>query len=59
MNSITIKNLSSYRDHSAVSRVARFIANDEYHATRNKYGKEIIKIIKHGNTYTVIDKEKE
>lgn len=57
MRTITIKNLSTYTDHSAVARVALYMAGDLYNATRRKSGEEVVKIVKHGNTYTVTDKE--
>lgn len=57
MNTITIKNLSTYADYAAVARVARLMAGDEYYATHNDRGKEVIRIKKNRNTYTVLDKE--
>lgn len=57
MNTITVKNLSTFADHSALARVARLMAGDEYYATHDERGKEVVRITKRGNTYTVVDKE--
>lgn len=57
MNTITIKNLSTLSDFSAVARVAAFISGDSYSATHDWRDVEIVKIARRGNTYTVTDKE--
>lgn len=57
MNTITIKNLSTYSDYSAVARVAQFMTGDAYYATHDDNGNEVVRIIKRGNTFTVTDKE--
>lgn len=58
MNTITVKNLSTFYDCAAVARVARFMAGDIYDATHNKDGEEVVKIVRRGNTYTVTDYER-
>lgn len=57
MNTITIKNLSTLSDFSAVARVASFLAGDIHSATHDWREVEIVKIVQHGNTYIVTDKE--
>ena len=57
MNTITVKNLSTYADHAALARVARLMAGDEYYATHDGNGKEVVRITRRGNVYTVTDKE--
>lgn len=60
MNTITIKNLSTFTDYSAVARVAQLIAGDEYAATHDDSGREVARIKISGiskNIYTVYDKE--
>ena len=57
MNTITIKNLSTLSDFSAVARVASFMAGDSHTATHDWREVEIVKIARRGNTYTVTDKE--
>lgn len=57
MNTITIKNLSTLSDHSAVARVASLIAGNRHMATHDSYDVEIVKITRKGNTYTGTDKE--
>ena len=56
MNTITIKNLSTLSDFSAVARVASLMAGDSHSATHDWREVEIVKITR-GNTYTVTDKE--
>jgi len=55
MNTITIKNLSTFADYSAVARVARLMAGNKYYATHDEDGNEVIRITRSGNTYTVLD----
>ena len=57
MNTITIKNLSTFANYAAIDRVARLMAGDEYYATHDDNGNEVVCITKNGNTYTVFDKE--
>lgn len=57
MNTITIKNLSTYADSSAVSRVALLLAGANYRATHDSLGNEVVRIVHRGNTYTVVDNE--
>ena len=57
MNTITIKNLSTLSDFSAVARVASYLAGDAHSATHDWREAEIVKITQRGNTYTVTDKE--
>lgn len=57
MNTITIKNLSTLTDYSAVARVASFLAGDVHSATHDWREVEIVKIARRGNTITVTDKE--
>lgn len=57
MNTITVKNLSTLSDHSAVARVALLIAGDSHSATHDWREVEIVKITRRGNAYTVTDKE--
>lgn len=57
MNTITIKNLSTLSDFSAVARVASLMAGDNHLATHDWREVEIVKIVQHGITYTVTDKE--
>ena len=57
MNTITIKNLSTLPDFSAVARVASLMAGDSHSATHDWREVEIVKITRRGNTYTVTDKE--
>lgn len=57
MGTITIKNLSTYADHAALARVARLMAGDEYYATHDGAGKEVVRSTCKSNVYTVIDKE--
>ena len=57
MSTITIKNLSTLTDYSAVARVARFISGNRHLATHDWREVEIVKITRRGNTYTVTDKE--
>lgn len=57
MNTITIKNLSTYTDYSAIARVARLLAGDDYYATHDEHGNEVVRIVKCNNTYTVTDKD--
>ena len=58
MNTITVKNLSTFADYSAVARVARLMSGDEYYAT-HELGIEVVRITRSGNTYTVLNKDKE
>lgn len=58
MGSITVKNLSTLADHAALARVARLLAGDEYYAIHDSSGKEVVKITRRGDTYTVNDKER-
>lgn len=55
MNTITIKNLSTFADYSAVARAARLMAGNGYYATHDKDGNEVVRITRKGNTYTVLD----
>jgi len=55
MNTITVKNLSTFADYSAVARVARLMSGNEYYATHDEHGNEVIRITRSGNTYTVLD----
>lgn len=57
MKTMTIKNLSTFADYSAVARVARLMSGDEYYATHDERGNETVRITRSGNTYTVLDKE--
>lgn len=57
MNTITVKNLSTLTEYAAMARVVYLMAGDEYYATHDERGNEIVKITKRGNTYTVTDKE--
>lgn len=57
MNTITIKNLSTFTDFAAVGRVSRLLAGDEYYATHDERGNEVVKITRRGNVYTVVDRE--
>lgn len=58
MKTITIKNLSTFTDYAAVARVALFMAGDEYSATHDEDGNEVVcRITRNRNTYTVLDKE--
>ncbi len=57
MKTITVKNLSTFADYSAVARVARLMAGDEYYATHDERGNEEVRITRNGNSYTVLDKE--
>ncbi len=57
MNTISIKNLSTFADCSAVARVARLMSGNEYYATHDERGNEVIRITRSGNTYTVLDME--
>ena len=57
MNTITIKNLSTLSDFSAVARVASLMAGDNHSATHDWWEVVIVKITRRGNTYTVTDKE--
>lgn len=55
MGRITIINLSTFMDFSALARVACFMSGDEYAATHDEYGDEVARITRKGNTYTVLD----
>lgn len=57
MDTISIKNLSTFADYSAVARVARLMSGNEYYATHDESGNEVIRIVRSGNTYTVLDME--
>lgn len=57
MKTITIKNLSTFMDYTAVARVALFMTGDKYCATHDEDGNEVVRITHCGNTYTVLDKE--
>lgn len=57
MDTITVKNLSTFADHAALARVARFMAGYEYSATHDGTGEVVVKITCNGNIYTVYDKE--
>lgn len=57
MGNITVKNLSSFANYAALARVARLMAGDEYYATHDSSGKEVVRITCKGNVYTVCDKE--
>ncbi|WP_312938860.1 hypothetical protein [Oscillibacter sp.] len=57
MKTVTIRNLSSFADFSAIARVAFLISGDEYCATHDDRGNEAVRISRKGNTYTVLDKE--
>lgn len=56
MNTITIKNLSTYTDFAVLIRVAKLMAGDEHFSTHDGCGKEVVRIIHRGDTYTVVDK---
>lgn len=57
MNTITVKNLSTFIDSAALVRVAHLVAGDEYNAIHNSAGIKIVNISRKGNVYTVTDKE--
>jgi len=57
MKTVTIKNLSTFADYSAVARVARFMSGNAYYATHDENGNEVVRITRSGNTYTVLDME--
>lgn len=55
MNTITIKNLSTFIDSAALVRVAHFLAGDEYAAVHDANGGKAVKINRRRNTFTVTD----
>lgn len=55
MNTITVKNLSTFTDSAALSRVAQLIDGDKYYATHDCSGKQVVNIKRKGNVYTVTD----
>lgn len=57
MGIITIKNLSTYTDHAAIARVARLLAGDEYRATHDSLGKQVISIARSKSCFIVTDME--
>lgn len=57
MGTITVKNLSTLSDSSAVARVARFLQKDTHSATHDCNGVQIVYIICSGNCFTVVDAE--
>ena len=57
MNTVTVKNLSTFTDHAALMRVALLMSGDEYCATHDDAGMEVVAIkADKGNVYTVLDK---
>lgn len=57
LNTITIKNLSTFTDYAAVGRVAQLLAGDESRARCDEYSQEVVIITRRGNAFTVTDKE--
>lgn len=56
MGTITIVNNSTLTDYSAVMRVGRLLAGDEYYATHDEQGKTVVNIKQQKeNTYLIID----
>ena len=56
MGTITIVNNSTFNDYSAVMRVGRLLAGDEYYATHDEQGKLVANIKKQkDNTYFITD----
>lgn len=59
MGTVKIVNNSTFTDYSAVMRVGRLMAGDEYYATHSEKGETIVNIKKaYGNTYIVTDIQK-
>lgn len=56
MRTITITNNSTFTDYSAVMRIGRLLAGDEYYATHDEKGSTVVNIkkLKH-NTYLITD----
>ena len=54
---VTIKNLSTYADHAAIARVARLLAGDEYRATHDGIGNQVISIARSKSCFIVTDME--
>jgi hypothetical protein len=58
MGTIMIINNSSFTEYSAVMRVGRLLAGDEYHALHDEHGNKVVSIKKQrSNSYLVIDAE--
>jgi len=56
MGTIKIINNSTFTDYSAVMRIGRFLAGDEYHATHDEKGiPEVIIKQQEKNTYIIVD----
>lgn len=55
MNTITIKNLSTYTDAAVVISVGMYMNGEKTIAVQDERGEEAIAIKHRGNTYTVTD----
>lgn len=56
MGTIIIVNNSTFTDYSAVMRIGRLLAGDEYNATHDEQGKLVANIKKQkDNTYLIAD----
>lgn len=56
MGTFTIINNSTFADYSALMRVGRLLAGDEYYATHDEQGKLVVNIKRQAsNTYVITD----